>query len=238
MQRDRAAGRSRIERVAVYNLKQRCMLALVPPLAAMVLRLLGRTLRYEDLAAPGTPPGYLLAAPTIYAFWHRSLLAGAYRFRNLGVAILISRSFDGELVARTVERMGFVVVRGSSSFGGASGLRQLAEIYERGQHCGFTADGPRGPAMVAKAGAVQLAALVKAPWVGTFYALPQRAWTLRSWDGFLIPKPFSRVLMTWPEHVVEGALDVAHLQAALDRSVAMAELFGAEREAAGQGAAR
>ena len=80
--------------------------------------------------------------------------------------------------------------------------------------------------MVAQPGAAQLAELVNAPWVGTFYALPLRAWTLNSWDRFLIPKPFSRVLLTWPAHIVTEGMDKARLQAeiqaALDHAVAMA----------------
>ena len=203
-----------------YTAGQRFALAVVPRVAAVLIRALGSTLNYEDVLAPGAVKGDLIAPPTVYAFWHRSLLSCAYRFKGMGIAILISRSFDGELIARTVERLGFVAVRGSSSRGGATGLRQMAEAYRRGHHCAITADGPKGPAMLAKAGTAQLAQLVGADWVGAFYALPVRAWTLKTWDRFLIPKPFSRVLVTWPAHV--GATE-EEIQRALDESVAMAE---------------
>ena len=202
---------------SAFSFQQRVALAVVPRLASAVICCLGATLRYTDVVAPGAligpPPG-----PSVYAFWHRSLLACAWRFRNRGIAILISSSFDGELIARTVERMGFHAIRGSSSRGGSLGLRNLERAYRDGLCCAITADGPRGPAMVAKPGVTQLAQLVETA-VGTFYVLPQRAWVLRSWDRFLIPKPFSRVVVTWPVHVPaeEGAV-----QAALDRSVAMA----------------
>ena len=185
----------------------------------MLIRALGVTLRYEDVLVPGTSRGDLLPPPTVFAFWHRSLLCCAYRFRGMNIAILVSRSFDGELIARTVERLGFTAIRGSSSRGGAMALRKLAEAYARGQHCVFTADGPRGPAMVAKPGPVQLAALVQAPWIGTFYAVPDRAWVLKSWDRFLIPKPFATVKLTWPAH---AAPDHERLQAALDEAVRLA----------------
>ena len=203
-----------------YSMAQRVALAVVPRVAAVLILALGATLRYEDVVGAGGVKGELIAPPTVYAFWHRSLLACAYRFKGMGIAILISQSFDGELIARTVERMGFVAVRGSSSRGGAGGLRQMVEAYRRGCHCAITADGPRGPAMRAKAGTAQLAQLVGAAWVGTFYVLPVRAWTLKTWDGFLIPKPFSRVLVTWPAHV--GGTE-EEIQRALDESVAMAE---------------
>ena len=96
------------------RLSQRIALVLVPPLAALLIRLLGMTLRYEDRAEPGVTPGYEIPGPVVFAFWHRSLLACAHRFKNLDIAILISSSFDGELIARTVELLGFRAVRGSS----------------------------------------------------------------------------------------------------------------------------
>jgi lysophospholipid acyltransferase (LPLAT)-like uncharacterized protein len=213
--------------VPQLKFSQRLALAVVPPLAALLIRLLGSTLRYEDVTERGTVPGDTIPGPTIFVFWHRSLLACAHRFRNKRIAILISRSFDGELIARTVERLGFVAVRGSSSRAGASGLRALERAFGEGRICAITADGPRGPAFVAKPGAAQLAALVEAPWIGAFYALPLRAWELRSWDRFLIPKPFSRVLLTWPNHA--AAQGGPAVQAALDRAVAMAEEHAARR---------
>ena len=210
---------------------QRIALALVPPLAALLIRLLGMTLRYKDLAEPGVTPGYAIPGPVVFAFWHRSLLACAHRFKNLEIAILISPSFDGELIARTVELLGFKAVRGSSSRGGAAGLRNMQAAYAAGHRCAFTADGPRGPKFVAKPGAAQLANSVGSldasgkttgTWVGCFYALPKRAWELKSWDRFLIPKPFSRVVLTWPAHVPAGEVTAAAVQAALDRAVEMA----------------
>jgi lysophospholipid acyltransferase (LPLAT)-like uncharacterized protein len=206
---------------------QRIALALVPPIAALVIRLLGMTLRYEDRAEAGVTPGYKIPGPVVFAFWHRSLLTCAYRFRNLDIAILISSSFDGELIARTVELLGFTAIRGSSSRGGAAGLRNMQLAYAAGHRCAFTADGPRGPVFVAKPGAAQLAnsvggGLTTGTWVGCFYALPDRAWELKSWDRFLIPKPFSRVVLTWPKHIPAGEVTPAAVQAGLDRAVAMA----------------
>ncbi len=223
-----AAGRWRLytgampdESAQKFRPMQRVALAVVPPLAALLVRLLGMTLRYEDRCEPGVTPGYAIPGPTVFAFWHRSLLACAHRFRGLDIAILISPSFDGELIARTVELLGFRAVRGSSSRGGAAGLRGMVKAYEAGHRCAFTADGPRGPVFVAKAGAAQMAQSVGA-WVGCFYALPERAWQLRSWDRFLIPKPFSRVVLTWPAHVPVAEVTVEAVQARLDRAVAMA----------------
>lgn len=196
-------------------------------LAALIIRVLGLTLRYEDRCEPGVTPGYAIPGPTVFAFWHRCLLACAHRFRGLDIAILISPSFDGELIARTVELLGFKAIRGSSSRGGAVGLRNMQAAYAAGHRCAFTADGPRGPKFMAKPGAAQLAQST-GTWVGCFYALPERAWELKSWDRFLIPKPFSRVVLTWPAHVSAGEVTTEAVQAALDRAVAMAQEAAAE----------
>ena len=208
-----------------FTRKQRLLLAIIPPLAALAIRALGATLRYRDINALNAsgervPVGIDIPGPTIFAFWHRTLVVCAHRFRNRQIAILISASFDGELIARTVALLGFHPVRGSSSRGGASGLRAMADAYNEGHRCAFTADGPRGPNMIAKPGPVQLAELTAAPWIGSFHGHPSRSWELNSWDRFLIPKPFSTVTFAWPPHV---APELTAVQAALDRAVHMSE---------------
>jgi hypothetical protein len=211
---------------------QRLAIALVPPLAAGLIRILGMTLRYEDRTDPGVTPGNQIAGASVFAFWHRSMIACANRFRNRGIAILISPSFDGELIARTLTWLGFCPIRGSSSRGGATGLRNLQRAYAEGRCCAITADGPRGPVYVAKPGTALLANSVGEPgaddrpagtWVGSFYARPDRVWELRSWDRFMIPKPFSRVVVSWPAHVPASEVTTETVQAALDRAVALAE---------------
>ncbi len=203
----------------VVSLKQRALLAVVPPLAAMLIRALGATWRIRDVTASTTPVGHTVPGPTVFAFWHESLLSCAYRFRGQGIAILISQSFDGELIARTVERLGFVAVRGSSTRGGVGGLLGMAAAYRAGHICAFTADGPKGPRRVAKAGVIQLAALGGAGWIGCFHAEPERAWRLRSWDRFAIPKPFTTVRFGWAEHVVSPGLP--EVQEGLERAVSL-----------------
>lgn len=208
-----------------FTHKQRYLLAIVPPIAALCIRALGATLRYRDINAldasgQRVPVGIDIPGPVVFAFWHRTLLVCAHRFRDKQIAILISPSFDGELIARTVARLGFHPVRGSSSRGGAPGLRAMAEAYNEGHRCAFTPDGPRGPNMVAKPGPVQLAQLTGATWIGTCYALPDRCWELKSWDRFIVPKPFSTVTFTWPQHV---APELNSVQRALDEAVRMAD---------------
>jgi lysophospholipid acyltransferase (LPLAT)-like uncharacterized protein len=183
-----------------FSYSQRVMIAVVPRLVSLLLRALHRTLRYEVVvepgAAPATPPGQ-----QVWCFWHRCLISCTCYFHDrFQPAVLISRSFDGELIARTVERLGFVTARGSSTRSGGSGLWALAKAVERGHPAVFTADGPRGPVYKVKPGAVKLAQLTGYS-IGIFYAHPEKAWLLRSWDQFMIPKPFSRVAISWGRQV-------------------------------------
>ena len=214
---------------------QRCALTVVPRVVAPLISLLGRTLRWEEVSEPGALPDDN-GDVAIYCFWHRALLLAAWFFHRRNIAILISQSFDGELIARTVERLDFLPVRGSSSRGGAVGLRAMQSALNSGaaKYAAFTSDGPRGPAYVAKPGAVKMAQWTGAR-VGTFYLLAERAWTLRSWDRFMIPKPFSRVVVSWarPVEVQRGEdheASLTVLQNAMDRARALAELHIAERK--------
>jgi lysophospholipid acyltransferase (LPLAT)-like uncharacterized protein len=178
------------------NWQRRLMLWIVPPLVAMLLRLLHATLRYETICEPEghiDQPGHA----SIWCFWHRCLLPAACYFRGRPrTALLISPSFDGELIARTIERMGYETVRGSSSRAGAGGLRALTRAVADGATAVIPGDGPRGPRYRLKPGVIKLAQLTGLP-VYSFYLLPERAWVLSSWDALLVPKPFSRVVMVW-----------------------------------------
>src|SRR5438067_8830 len=189
-----------------FTWQQRIALALVPALASMLMRLLGSTLKYsvsiEDEAPSEFAPG------TIYAFWHQCLFAASHRYRDRDIAVLISRSFDGELIARVVEKFGYRPVRGSSSRGAVAGLLEMGRELQSGRAVAFTVDGPRGPRFVAKPGPVLLARNHGAPVVALHFAVKSR-WRLNSWDGFVIPKPFPLVLlrMAKPMHLPSSASD-------------------------------
>jgi lysophospholipid acyltransferase (LPLAT)-like uncharacterized protein len=183
-----------------FSFSQRLAIAIVPRLVALLLRALDRSLRYEVVVEPGaepaTPPGQ-----QVWCFWHRCLIPCACYFHGkFKTAVLISGSFDGELIARTIERLGFLTARGSSTRSGGSGLWALAKAVGRGHGAVFTADGPRGPVYKVKPGAIKLAQVTGYS-IGIFYAHPQKAWQLRSWDRFLIPKPFSRVAISFARDV-------------------------------------
>ncbi len=168
--------------------------------------MLASTLKYsvsiEDGAESEFVPG------TIYAFWHQCLFTASHRYRNRDISVLISRSFDGELIARVVEKFGYHPVRGSSSRGAVAGLLEMGRELEAGRAVAFTVDGPRGPRFVAKPGPVLLARNQAAPLRALHFAV-KSAWRLNSWDGFVIPKPFTSVLlrMTKPMRLTSSASD-------------------------------
>jgi len=181
-----------------FSLKQRILLALVPRLVWVLLSIVGRTWRFEVIAEEGAEPRIFGrgAGPEIYCFWHQCVLPCAIYYRSTGATILISRSFDGELIARTLALFGFRAVRGSSSRGAREGLLGLKSVLESGGPVVFTADGPRGPIDQSKMGPIKLAQMTGAP-VGAFHLQPKSAWRVNSWDRFLIPKPFTRIVVSW-----------------------------------------
>jgi lysophospholipid acyltransferase (LPLAT)-like uncharacterized protein len=154
-----------------------------------LLRLLGRTLRLEIRGDESLRRFRREGRPVIFAFWHSGILPLAYLHRNQGTVVLVSRHADGEYIVRVLLRMGFGTSRGSSTRGGAEGLRGLIRQVRDGRDVAITPDGPKGPARVFKPGALVLARLTGAP-VIPIGIRAHRAWRLKSWDGFLIPKPF------------------------------------------------
>lgn len=197
--------------------------------AALILRLIGLTLRITISIEEGGPPDYYVPA-TIYSFWHRCILPACWHFRGREIGVMTSQSEDGEYIARTIERFGFIPVRGSSSRGGARALLEMRQLVEAGHTVAFTIDGPRGPKYVAKPGPVLLAKSTQKPMLVFHYAV-DRAWVLNTWDDFIIPKPFARVLvrvsryMFVPTNADEPAMQRYHqeLQDALDRVRVFAE---------------
>ena len=181
-----------------FTFGQRIVLAIVPRLVWALLRIVGSTWRYEVIAEDGVTPVVYgqKTGGEIYCFWHQCVLPCAVYFRHTNAVILISRSFDGELITRTLRLFGFDAVRGSSSRAGREGLLGLKRVIERGAPAIFTADGPRGPIYETKMGPIKLAQLTGAP-IGAFHLEPERAWVVNSWDRFLIPQPFTRIVASW-----------------------------------------
>jgi hypothetical protein len=163
-------------------------------LGATLLTLLGRTWRVERIGTTEREAQRRAGEAWIFALWHARLLPLTFTHRHWGVGVLISQHRDGELIARIVERLGFVTGRGSSTRGGEEGARDMLRLAEQGRILAITPDGPRGPARKVKPGLIYLASRTGYPIVPVAMSARQ-AWRLRSWDGFRIPWPFAKVLV-------------------------------------------
>lgn len=209
-----------------YSYKQRLMIRIADIAFFSLIKAIGMTLRFDvdgenhrqSILTEGRQP--------IYAFWHDRILTGTYFFRDLGIVVLTSKSFDGEYIARFLTRFGFGTVRGSSSRGGVRGLVEMIRLMKDGLPMAFTVDGPRGPRYEAKSGPVLLAKKTGNP-ILPFITESRSFWQLKSWDRLQIPKPFSRtrVFFSKPIFVPKDADDAAieskrtEMQNALDALV-------------------
>jgi lysophospholipid acyltransferase (LPLAT)-like uncharacterized protein len=163
------------------------------------------------------------------AFWHGRILPATYYFRRRGIVVITSENFDGEWIARIIERFGYGTARGSTTRGGRKAIRQLMREMDAGRPAGFTLDGPRGPARVAQPGAVWLARATGNPLL-PFHLEASAHWCVRSWDRTQIPKPFSTVALAIGEPMYV-ARDAADLQLETARVELERRLEGLEQRA-------
>ena len=221
---------------AAFPLRQRLLLPLIAAAGALLFRLFCATLRYRNSAEPGGPLD-ANERPMIWAFWHRCLIVATHRFQKRDIAVLTSRSFDGEIISRIIEKFGYRAVRGSSRRGALSAVLGARRELEAGRAVAFTVDGPLGPLYQAKPGPVVLSRLTGIS-VVAFHIAVERAWTLGTWDRMIVPKPFSRAFVHFSAPMLVPADDSEaqmaawrdQLQATLDHVRAVAESkVGAKR---------
>lgn len=199
-----------------YSFTQRFSLALASVFIPALIALIGCTLRVRFHWEEGSIGSLDNVHPGIYPFWHSCVFPAAWIFRNRKLAVMTSRSLDGEYIARVIQRLGFVPIRGSSSRGGQRALLEMQTYVDSGMGAAFTIDGPRGPRYLAKRGPVYLA---KATGIGItpFYVAVEKKWTLNSWDRFVIPVPFSRAMvLVAPRLFVPRDADEPTLEARYD----------------------
>ncbi len=165
--------------------------------------------RWRSLAANGG--GY------IFLLWHESLLPLLWRHRQQGIAIVVSEANDGRYLAEYARRIGYRCLSGSSTQGGVRALVGAMKTLEQGIPVAFTPDGPRGPRREVKAGILAAGVRTGRP-ILPIHADADRAWRLRSWDRFMIPKPFARVRIGYGEpFLADSATGTAVICGALDQ---------------------
>jgi lysophospholipid acyltransferase (LPLAT)-like uncharacterized protein len=134
----------------------------------------------------------------VFSLWHGRMLVPILCHRRQGIVTMASQSKDGQVIARWLERNGYVVVRGSSSRGGGPALREAVRMMRSGRDGALTVDGPQGPPRVVQPGVVALARLADAAILPISYACARPRF-LASWDRYLLPTPFSRVVVSYGE---------------------------------------
>jgi lysophospholipid acyltransferase (LPLAT)-like uncharacterized protein len=228
--------------LSAYSLKQKIAIHLAERAFYLLIKFVGVTIRFETEGWENFERIERDGKIPIYCFWHNRIFAGTYFFRNRGIVVITSQSFDGEYIARFIQRFGYGAVRGSSTRGGVGALIEMIRLMKRGLPTGFTVDGPKGPRYVAKSGAVLLAKKTGNPMM-PFVVEAEKFWTINSWDKLRIPKPFTRarVFIAEPVYVMAEASEIEiekkrlELQAKLD---AMVKLGKQWRESVKQGFTR
>ncbi len=176
-----------------FTFLQRSYLSVICRLASLFVWLINCTTRIHvqglDILEKEASEGGI-----IFTFWHNQIFSWSYIARFRAIVVIISRHFDGEYAARMIELLGFRAVRGSSSLGGASALLKLKSQLQQDRDVAFTVDGPRGPIYRVKVGPLWLSGNTGKPIIPV-HVEPRNYWSLKSWDRFRIPKPFTRVFV-------------------------------------------
>jgi lysophospholipid acyltransferase (LPLAT)-like uncharacterized protein len=185
------------------------------------IRALAATWRYRAIGEESVRKLRADRRAILFTLWHGEMLPLLWYHRNQGVAVLVSEHKDGELIAQILEWMGYATIRGSTNRGAGRALIGLVRTLREGRDAAVTPDGPRGPRHKFAPGAVVAAHRSGAPILPTV-AVVDRYWQLKTWDGFIIPKPFARITVCYGDATsVEGdtpreaASEAPHLERAM-----------------------
>lgn len=164
-------------------------------LIAQMIRLIGWSFRAKMEVHPDAAPYVSGKENAIFCFWHgRMIVFPLFNPKARAMHILISHHRDGELIAKVIRHFGVDSVRGSSSKGAKSATKMMLQLLEKGDNIGITPDGPRGPTQQAAIGAPHLAKMSQKPLIPITYGA-SNCKQLDSWDRFMIPLPFSRIMV-------------------------------------------
>ncbi len=167
------------------------MLAILPPIAYFFIKVLYFSCRKEYHTPINIPK-----SPFLVAFWHGEILMNPFMykkiFKDVNMSLLISDHFDGEMIAKSVSYFGFDTIRGSSTRGGIKALKESFRKIDNGFSIAITPDGPKGPRHSVADGIVAIAKKKELKII-TFNYKASSFWQMKSWDKFIIPKPFSKL---------------------------------------------
>ncbi len=132
--------------------------------------------------------------PYLISTWHGRFLMPLFHFRHKKLVVLVSQHLDGEMIARNIHRLGYRTIRGSSTRGGSEAFQKIVKTMRNGNSGVIIPDGPTGPRHQLKMGVVYMAMVAGVPIIPMTFSA-KSAYVLNSWDRFLVPKPFSSVLI-------------------------------------------
>jgi lysophospholipid acyltransferase (LPLAT)-like uncharacterized protein len=216
------------------SLREYLLLATLPRIAAMLMRIIHGLNRCEILDEDQLHPLRQEGRGVILSFWHEQLFLMILGYHGPGGRVLISGSRDGELIARTMACFGMGAVRGSSRRGGKAAFRELVQLGREPLDLVFTPDGPKGPRRELKDGLVELARITNRPVVPMAF-VSSRGHRFASWDRFFFPYPFGRAVYAYGEavHYRDGESSAAfkgRVKAAMDtneaKAIARLESYG------------
>ena len=168
---------------------------------AALINALSATYKVEVLHSEIPSSIYERGEVPILCSWHQRWFAGITLLPRIHpISIMVSQSRDGEHISRMITALGWHVVRGSSSRGGTKAFRELLGCLKRGLTVAHIVDGPQGPFAEIKPGLLSLAQVSGMPIVPMIMS-PERTWSFNSWDRFMIPKPFSRVIVRFDSEI-------------------------------------
>jgi lysophospholipid acyltransferase (LPLAT)-like uncharacterized protein len=169
--------------------------------ASILIRILGFTWRIEWRGNEHLERAREMSPQIIFSFWHGRLLVLSYSHRKKDIQVLASEHPDGDLMGRTITRLGFGHVKGSTTRGGAKALRDLSSVLRRGFDIGLTVDGPKGPKGRVQQGVIELSRMTGSAVLPVSNAARPRK-LFASWDTFQFPRPFAKVLVGYGEPFV------------------------------------
>jgi lysophospholipid acyltransferase (LPLAT)-like uncharacterized protein len=178
------------------------LLKIIPPVVAFFIKSLMlscRVVRIEGLEKVNEAIA-VSGGGAVYATWHQRMSYHFHHFGTRHVTMMISQSRDGEYAARVASWLGFKNVRGSSTRGGLRAMKELIRKVGKGETGGMLADGPLGPARIAKMGSVLIARDAGVPLIPVLWGA-DRCWIFNSWDQYMVPKPFSKVSIFYAEPI-------------------------------------
>ena len=176
-------------------LKAFCYRQVFPRGGLLLVKAISKTYHYRIVDQQNEQSALDQYGSVVYASWHQRFFPGITFFATRKpIAIMISQSRDGEMIARVVDILGWRSVRGSSTRGGMRALKEIRKLTEKGYRIGHIVDGPQGPFGVVKPGLISISQFSGSPILPVIVS-SERCWTFRSWDRFMVPKPFSRIII-------------------------------------------